>query len=61
MIAGGMRDELRAMVENERVDEFCRTACLDALTCQAAWGEWPRVELVAYLRELLTGRLRNSP
>jgi hypothetical protein len=61
MVAGGMRDELRTMVENERVDEFCRTACLDALACQVAWGECPRSELVTYLRELLTGRLRNSP
>lgn len=61
MIAGGMRDELRTMVENERLDEFCRTACLDALTCQVVWGEWPRAELITYLRELLTGRLRNSP
>lgn len=33
MVGGGRREELRAMVEDETLDEFCRNACLDALTC----------------------------
>lgn len=55
------RDELRAMVEDERLDEYCRNACLDALTCLVAWDEQLREEHVAWLRELLTGKLRGVP
>ncbi len=61
MAAGGRRNELQAMIEDEHLDEYCRYACLDALTCHVAWGEWPRQELVAYLRDLLTSRLRGVP
>lgn len=57
MVGGGRREELRAMVEDDSLCEFCRGACLDALTCLVAWGELGREEHVAYLRELLTGRL----
>ena len=59
MVGGNRRDELRAMVEDEKLDEYCRNACLDALTCLVAWGELPRADHVAWLRELLTGKLRE--
>ena len=59
MVVGGRRDELRAMIEDETLDEYCRNACIDALTCLVVWGELPRAEHVAYLRELLTGKLRG--
>jgi hypothetical protein len=58
MVGGQRQDELRAMVEDESLDDYCRNACLDALTCLVAWGEMPQAEHVAYLRELLTGKLR---
>lgn len=61
MLVGKHREELRAMVEDEGLDDYCRNACLDALTCLVAWGELPREEHVAYLRELLTARLRGVP
>lgn len=65
MVGGGRCEELRAMVEDESLCRFCRGACLDALTCLVAWGERTREEHVAYLRELLTGRLpagaQNKP
>lgn len=57
MVGGGRREELRAMVEDDSLCGFCRGACLDALTCLVAWGELAREEHVAYLRELLTGKL----
>jgi hypothetical protein len=61
-MAGGQRqDELRAMVEDESLDEYCRNACIDALTCLVVWGELPRAEHVAWLRELLAGKLRDVP
>ena len=61
-MAGGQRpDELRAMIEDEKLDEYCRNACLDALTCLVAWGEMPRAEHAAYLRELLATKLRGVP
>lgn len=59
MVGGQQQDELRAMVEDEELDEYCRNACLDALTCLVVWGELPRAEYVAWLRELLTGKLRD--
>jgi hypothetical protein len=59
MVGSNQRDELLTMIEDERLDQFCRAACLDALTCLVAWGELPRAEYVAYLRELLTARLRG--
>lgn len=46
MVGGSRREELRAMVEDETLDEYCRNACLDALTCLVAWGELPRTEHV---------------
>jgi Protein of unknown function (DUF1186)/SEC-C motif len=61
MVVGGRRDELRAMIEDEQLDEYCRNACLDALTSLVAWDELPRAEHVAYLRGLLTGGLRGVP
>jgi hypothetical protein len=61
MVGGQRQDELRAMVEDESLDEYCRNACLDALTCLVVWGEMPRAEHVAWLRELLTTKLRNVP
>jgi len=61
MVGGSRRADLCAMAEDEQVDEYCRNACLDALTCLVAWGERPRTEHVAYLRELLTGKLREMP
>jgi Protein of unknown function (DUF1186)/SEC-C motif len=59
MVGGSRRHELREMVEDEKLDEYCRNACLDALTCLVAWGEMPHEEHVAYLRELLTGKLHD--
>ncbi len=61
MVGGRRREELRAMVEDEKLDEYCRNACLDALTCLVAWGELPRAEYVTFLRELLTTKLRGVP
>ncbi len=61
MVGGQHQDELRAMIEDEALDEYCRGACLEALTCLVAWGELPRAELVAYLRGLLTAKLRGVP
>jgi hypothetical protein len=61
MAGGHRRDELRAMVEDVKLDEYCRNACIDALTCLVAWGELPRAEQVAWLRELLAGKLRDVP
>lgn len=59
MVGGQRQDELRAMAEDEKLDEHCRNACIDALTCLVVWGELPRVEHIAWLRELLTGKLRD--
>lgn len=59
MVGGQRQDELRAMAEDEKLDEYCRNACIDALTCLVVWGELPRVEHIAWLRELLTGKLRD--
>ncbi|HEY2082740.1 MAG TPA: DUF1186 domain-containing protein [Verrucomicrobiae bacterium] len=61
MVGANHSDELRAMVEDEALDEYCRGACLDALTCLVAWGQMPRAQHVAFLRELLTGKLRVRP
>lgn len=61
MLAGGRRGELQEMIEDTSLNEYVRGACLDALTCNVAWGEWPRAELLAYIRALLTGRLREQP
>jgi len=61
MVGKNRRDELRAMVEDEALDEYCRNACLDALTCLVAWGELPREAHVAWLRGLFTGKLRDVP
>ncbi len=61
MVGGNRRNELRVMIEDESLDEYCRCACLDALTCLVAWGELPRAEHIAYLRELLAGKLRGVP
>jgi hypothetical protein len=61
MVGGNRRDELRAMIEDETLDEYCRNACIDALACLVAWGELPRTEHIAYLRELLTSKLRSVP
>ena len=52
MVGGNRREELRAMVEDEKLDEYCRNACLDALTCLVAWDELPRADHVAHLCEL---------
>ena len=59
MVGGKRQSELRAMAEDETLDEDCRNACIDALTSLVAWGELARTEHVAWLRELLTGRLRG--
>ena len=61
MVGGRQPAELRAMIEDEALDEYCRGACLDALTCLVAWGEMFRDEHVGYLRELLTRKLREVP
>jgi hypothetical protein len=60
-VGGNRREELRAMIEDETLDEYCRNACIDALACLVAWGELPRTEHIAYLRELLTSKLRCVP
>jgi len=60
-VAGERHSELREMFEEEAIEEFCRGTALEALACLVAWGERPRAELIAYLSELLTGRLQASP
>ena len=60
-VVGKHLDELRALIEDESLDQYCRGSALDALTCLVAWGGLPRAELVAYLRELLTRTLRGVP
>jgi len=61
MVGKDHGDELRAMVEDEKLDEYCRNACVDALTCLVAWGEQPRADHVAWLRGLLASKLRSVP
>lgn len=60
-VVGKRLDELRALIEDESLDQYCRGSGVDALTCLVAWGELSRAELVAYLRELLTRKLRGVP
>ena len=61
MIGDRRCHELRLMIEDEKIDDYCRGACLDALTSLVAWGEMSREEHVTYLRELLTTKLRDVP
>jgi hypothetical protein len=57
-VAGAERlSELQQLAENIQVNEDCRWSSLDALVCLVAWGEWSRTECIAYLCELLGGRL----
>jgi hypothetical protein len=61
MVGSNRREELRTLVEDEKLEKYCRNACIDALTCLVVWGESPRAEHVPWLRELLTGKLRDVP
>lgn len=60
-VVGGQRVELQAMIEDPDANEYCRGACLEAMACLVAWEEMPRAELVAYLKDLLKGRLPEIP
>lgn len=60
-VCGGDQPEIRALVENRAADEYCRSAALESLGVLAAWGELPRENVIAYLRELIMEKLEREP
>jgi Protein of unknown function (DUF1186)/SEC-C motif len=60
-VCGGDRREIRALVENRDANEYCRSAALESLAILAAWGELPRENVIAYLRELIVEKLEREP
>jgi hypothetical protein len=59
-IAGTRPSDIRSLVEDTELYEYSRGVALDALAVQVLWEELPRAELVAYLRELIAGKLERN-
>ncbi|MES2570369.1 MAG: DUF1186 domain-containing protein, partial [Verrucomicrobiota bacterium] len=56
----GNPQPLKALVENEKADEYVRSAVLEAFALLVALGKHPREEVVTYFRELLSGKLKRD-
>ena len=59
-VCGGDLTGIKALIEDDAVDEWCRGAALDALMTLVARGVKPREEIVAYFGELMRGKLERE-
>jgi hypothetical protein len=60
-ISGGDMEPMKRLVENPETHEYAQSAALDAMLCLVATGARTRDEVIAYLRELFTGKLEREP
>lgn len=60
-VSGGDIRPLQAMVENETIDEYTRSAALDGITTLVAQGRLTREEVIDYFKELFRERLTRKP
>jgi hypothetical protein len=51
---------LRALVENETVDEFVRSSALDTFVALVRTDQMPRAEVIEYFRSLFQGKLERT-
>jgi Protein of unknown function (DUF1186)/SEC-C motif len=51
---------LRALVENEEVNEYVRTAAIDAFLVLERTGQMPRADVVEHFRSLFQGKLPRT-
>ena len=59
-VCGGDVSEIESLIENERVDEWIRGSCLNALNALVAVGQKSREDVVVYFRELFEGKLERN-
>jgi len=59
-VSGGDVGPMASLIENERANEYVRSAALDGLVTLFACGEKPRDEIVAYLQSLFRGKLARD-
>jgi hypothetical protein len=52
---------LRGLVESEEVNEFVRSAALEAFLVLEHTGQMPRAEVIDYFRSLFHGKLQRAP
>jgi hypothetical protein len=50
---GGDLAEIKRLIVNPRINEWCRGSAIESLVVLAAWGEVPRESVVGYYRWLL--------
>ena len=60
-VSCGEIQPIQEMIENSAVDPFVRGAGLEALLCLVAWGETSPLEVIAYFKKLLNGKLERQP
>lgn len=59
-VAGRDLPEIRALIENPALYEYSRGVALDTLAVLVQRGKLSREELIAYLRELIAGKLGSE-
>lgn len=60
-VCGGDVGPLRRLIEDPGVDEYVRSAAMQALLVMVAEGERPRDDVVAYFRTLFNSGLEREP
>lgn len=60
-VHGGDIRPIQGLVEDPNVYDYARWSCLRALCVMVVTGERTRTEVVAYLQELLGGKLEREP
>lgn len=60
-VCGGNLDPIKALIEDDAVEEFTRSGALCALQIRFAAGDLSREDFVRYLAELWRGRLTREP
>jgi hypothetical protein len=60
-VYGGDLEPVKAMIENPKVNEFVRSACLRMLVTLVLQGDLAREEVVDYFRDLFHHKLEREP